>query len=310
MADRSSSSPRARGSDDARRAFLRRAVAAAGTTVLGMTTAGKPHAALRHPVTSRSIRTTDGVKLALLETGRQHAGEGATSIVLVPGWCMPASIWMPQLVALGERHHVSAMDPRGQGSSDVPATGYTADRRADDIADVLKGHRRVVLVGWSLGALETLHYVRRHGRGKLAGLMLVDSSVGEPPVPPSSSGFLDGLKRDRSKTIDDFSRAIFRTERPPAEIEAIRASMRRMPLEASVALLSYPYPREHWKKIAHAYKGPLAYVVTPQFFAQADNLAKNRPGTRVERFPNAGHALFVDEAERFNDVLEQFAAPS
>lgn len=271
-----------------------------------MSATGKAHAALRHPVTSRSIRTSDGVKLALLEAGRPHAADGAPSIVLVPGWCMPASIWMPQLVELGERHHVIAMDPRGQGSSDVPATGYTADRRADDIADVLKGHRRVVLVGWSLGALEALHYVRRHGRGKLAGLMLVDSSVGEPPVPPSSSGFLDGLKRDRATAIDGFSKAIFRTERPAAEIEAIRASMRRMPLEASVTLLSYPYPREHWKKIAHAYKGPLAYVVTPQFFAQADNLAKNRPGTQVERFANAGHALFVDEAGRFNGVVEAF----
>ena len=46
--------------------------------------------------------------------------------------------------------------------------------------------------------------------------------------------------------------------------------------------------------------------MTPQFAAQAESLKANRPGTRVELFEAAGHALFVDEAERFNAVLSDF----
>jgi microsomal epoxide hydrolase len=51
----------------------------------------------------------------------------------------------------------------------------------------------------------------------------------------------------------------------------------------------------------------LLYIVTPQFEAQAGNLRKNRPGTQVEIFKDAGHALFVDEPTRFNELILRFA---
>jgi microsomal epoxide hydrolase len=138
--------------------------------------------------------------------------------------------------------------------------------------------------------------------------VLVDSSVGEEPAPAPSSGFIDGLKRNRNATLDRFVRAIFSTPRPKAEIDALLRGAKRMPLENSIALLSYPLPRTHWKEIAHAFDKPLLYIVTPQFAAQAHNLAANRPGTRVEIFERSGHALFVDEPERFNALLTDFVA--
>jgi non-heme chloroperoxidase len=71
--------------------------------------------------------------------------------------------------------------------------------------------------------------------------------------------------------------------------------------------LSYPFERTHWKRIVHGFKKPLLYVVTPQFEKQAQNLKKNRPGTQIEVFKTAGHALFVDEPQRFNDLILRFA---
>ena len=41
----------------------------------------------------------------------------------------------------------------------------------------------VVVVGWSLGVLDTLAYVHTHGDALIAGLVLVDNSVGEEPAP-------------------------------------------------------------------------------------------------------------------------------
>ena len=81
-----------------------------------------------------------------------------------------------------------------------------------------------------------------------------------------------------------------------------------MPLEASIDLLSYPFPREHWRDVARAFRKPLLYVVTPQFAEQAQNLKRNRRGTRIEIFADAGHALFVDEPQRFNALLDDFLA--
>jgi microsomal epoxide hydrolase len=253
----------------------------------------------------RTFRTSDSVDLSILEAG-SHAS-GKFNIAFIPGWCMPANIWRAQLEALGARYHALALDPRGQGKSQVPARGYTAERRATDIGEFIRPLSNVVLVGWSLGALEVLQYVQMFGEEKIAGLVLVDSSVGEEPAPASGGAFLTSLKQNRGKALEGFMRAVFAKPRPKAEIDSLVGGAKRMSLEASIALLSYPFEREHWKRIVHGLGKPLLYVVTPQFAAQARNLQNHRPGTQIEIFERAGHALFVDEPERFNAILATFA---
>jgi microsomal epoxide hydrolase len=227
---------------------------------------------------------------------------GAPTLALLPGWCMPARIWDAQLRVLGAAGPTVAIDPRGQGESELAARGYTADRRADDLHDALADLGEVVLVAWSLGVLEALQYVHRHGSGRLRGLVLVDNSIGEPP-PPKGSDFIARLRRARETTMDGFVRSMFAHPPPPELLEAVRASALRLPLEDSIALLSYPLPREHWRAIVHGFDRPLAYLVTPRWREQAQNLLRARPEATVEIFEGAGHALFVDEPDRFNGRL-------
>jgi microsomal epoxide hydrolase len=252
----------------------------------------------------RRFQTSDGVSLSVIECGRRDA---PLTIALIPGWCMPAWLFNQQLVSLGKQHHVIALDPRGQGESDVPPSGYNFERRSQDIHECLQPCENVMLVGWSLGALEVLEYAHRYGEAKLAGMVLVDSSVGELPVPPPEGHFLDDLRNNRDKELDDFVHAMYAKPRPAQETQVLLQDVKRMSLDNSIALLSSGIPREHWKACAHALKKPLLYVVTPQFEAQAGNLQKNRPGTRIEVFKDAGHALFVDEPERFSALLLDFA---
>lgn len=253
----------------------------------------------------RRFQTSDGVLLSVIECGRLDA---ALTIALVPGWCMPAWLFEPQFAALGQHHRVIALDPRGQGESEVPDHGYNFNRRSADIAEWLQDHENVLLVGWSLGALEVLEYAQRYGEAKLAGMVLVDSSVGELPVPPPGSAFLDDLCRDRDGVLKSFVREMYAKSRPPAETQRLLQDVKRIALKDSLALLSSGIPREHWKECAHAFKKPLLYVVTPQFEEQARNLERNRPGTRIEIFKDARHALFVDEPQRFNDLILGFAS--
>ncbi len=266
-------------------------------------------AAPQTPLRANTVLTSDGVRLNVLERVPDDvaAGTSGPTVVLLPGWCMPATIWHAQLDGLGSRWRTLAMDPRGQGESAVPADGYTADRRADDLHDVLQGRECVVLVAWSLGVLEALQYVQRHGSGRLQALALVDNSIGEPPA-PHGSDFLVRLRRERRATVDRFVRSMFARPVPNARIDALRDAALRMPLEASIALLSYPLPREHWRDIVHGFDRPLAYLVTPRFREQSEHLLEARPASRVEVFENAGHALFVDEADRFNAVLAGWIA--
>src|SRR5580692_4699488 len=134
------------------------------------------------PAQNRFFVTSDGVRLHYLEAGPRSGH----TIVFVPGWTMPAWIWEPQIRTFAQRYHVVAFDPRGQGDSDAPASGYEPGRRGQDIAELIANLEPVpvLLVGWSLGVLDTLAYVHAHGDLNVAGLVLVDNSVGEEPPPP------------------------------------------------------------------------------------------------------------------------------
>jgi non-heme chloroperoxidase len=253
----------------------------------------------------RSFQTTDGITLSFLEAGSEHRNK--TNIVLVPGWLMPGRIWQNQINDFGRTYHTLAFDPRGQGESEVASSGYTAERRATDLNELLLKRSNVLLIGWSLGAIEALQYVHMFGADHLAGLVLVDSSVGEEPAPGSSGGFKDNLRRDRDKTLREFMRAIFAKPRPEPELAELVRGAKRVPVEDSLALLDYPFERAHWRNIVRRFQKPLLYVVTPQYEGQAANLKKNRPATQVELFKNAGHALFVDEPQRFNALIRKFA---
>ena len=119
---------------------------------------------------------------------------------------MPAGIWRSQLGGFGSRYHTLAVDPRGQGESEVPAAGYTAERRATDLKEFLEPHFRVLLIGWSLGAIESLQFVHMFGADRLAALVLVDSSVGEGPASKTGGNF--NLKKNRPATeVHVFRRA-------------------------------------------------------------------------------------------------------
>jgi microsomal epoxide hydrolase len=261
-------------------------------------------------IQSTSFVTGDGVRLHVLEGCPRDRGAAARTeqptVAFVPGWSMPAEIWRAQLIELGAAYCVAALDPRGQGQSDVAAGGYTIERRAEDVGEFVARYSRVVLAGWSLGALEALQYVSRYGNARLDGLVLVDISVGEDPVPPPANDFFDALKRDRRAAIEDFVRGSFRSPRDASEIAALTDAALRMPLEASLSLFPRSLPRTHWRGIARSFPKPMLYVVSDQYAEQAQNLKRNRPETRVAVFEEAGHALFVDEPAKFNAVLARF----
>ena len=244
--------------------------------------------------------TSDGVRLHYLEAGPPTG----RTIVLVPGWTMPAWIWAPQIAAFSRAYHVVAFDPRGQGESDAPARGYTPERRGQDIAELIARLRApVLLVGWSLGVLDSLAYLHLHGDAAIAGLVLVDNSVGEEPAP------LPGRPTSpipHARFMARFVRTMFHVPQPAAYLNRLTEASLRTPEPACRALLAYPVPRAYWREALYATDRPLLYVVRPLFAAQAANVQRMRPDTETVVFPNAGHALFVDEPGRFNAVVEGF----
>lgn len=256
-------------------------------------------------VTDRSFLTSDHVRLHYLEAGPANAH----TLVFVPGWTMPAWIWGPQIQAFSRHYHVVAFDPRGQGESEAPATGYDHVRRAADLATLITrlSPVPVVLAGWSLGVLDTLAYVHIYGDALLAGLILVDNSVGEEPPPTLHSVRPHpGPLPPRAVRMRRFVNAMFHRPQPESYLERLTQATLHTPEAASRALLAYPVPRSYWREAVYSTSKPLLYAVRPRFAAQADNLARKRPDTETAVFADAGHALFVDDATRFNRLVDDF----
>lgn len=253
-------------------------------------------------ISNRFFVTSDGVRLHYLE-----AGEGRT-LVFIPGWTMPAEIWEPQIHYFSSKFHVVALDPRSQGESEIAKGGHEPKRRAEDIKELIDTLKvdSVTMVGWSLGVLEALAYINFFGPDHIDAIILVDNSIGEDPPPPKDPTFLDRLKKDRAGTVERFVRGMYKRPQSEEYYQRIIAQALKTPLEVSITLLKYPYPREFWKEIVYKTDKSILYIVSPRLKGQAENLKKKKPEVSIDIFEQAGHALFVDEPDRFNRLLEEF----
>ena len=255
--------------------------------------------------TDGDFTTSDGVRLHVIEAGSR----AQNTIVFVPGWTMPAWIFQAQLQALASRYHVVALDPRGQGESEIAPTGYDHLRRGQDIADLIRalGDRPVVLVGWSLGVLDSLAYIQQYGDTKVAGLVLIDNSVGEDPAPvPYRGPIRRAPPLPREEKMRRFVTGLFVRSPGEAYIERLTEDALRTPPQIAAALGSYPVPRTYWRDAVWSVRHPILYVVRPRWAEQAANLLAHQPFAEAALFADAGHALFVDDAARFNAMLQDF----
>ena len=261
------------------------------------------HAASAQAVENRFFTTSDGVKLHYLEAGPPNA----ETIVFVPGWTMPAWIWTRQIEAFSTTRHVIAFDPRGQGASDIPRSGYDQNRRGRDLGELIDrlGPRPVLVVAWSLGVLDTLAYIHVSGDQRIAGLALVDNSIGEDPAPVAPPS--DGSKpTPHDIFIRRFVPAMFHARQAAEWIDRLIVACLRVPEAAARSLLAYPVPRTYWREAVYSTTKPILYVVRPRLAGQAENLVKKHPSAESVLFPTAGHALFVDEPARFDAVVANF----
>jgi non-heme chloroperoxidase len=251
----------------------------------------------------RYFSTSDNIRLHYLESGPTSA----PTLVLVPGWTMPAWIFAPQIEAFSSNYHVIAFDPRGQGDSEIAPGGYNQTRRGEDIGDLLNqlGPRPVVIIGWSLGVLDTLAYIHLDGDSRVAGLVLVDNSVGENP-PPKPEPYHPTPPISRADYLRDFVAGMFLTPQSPEYLNALTAATLRLPEVDARALLEYPVPRSYWRQAIYSTSKPVLYIVRPHLTGQADNLLADRPNTEIAIYTGVGHALFVDAATRFNAQVARF----
>ena len=137
---------------------------------------GAPAMGQGTPIRDGFVTARSGVRIHYLQAG---SNTGASALILIPGWRLPAWLWREQLQRFARLTRVLAIDPRSQGESSITADGNTPETRASDLHDALAslGVARYVLVGWSQGAQDVAVYVKQYGTDAIAGIVFVDSPV-------------------------------------------------------------------------------------------------------------------------------------
>jgi non-heme chloroperoxidase len=180
-----------------------------------------------HAMSNEYVTTKDGVQIFYKDWGPKDA----QPIVFHHGWPLSADDWDNQMLFfLGKGYRVIAHDRRGHGRSSQVSDGHDMDHYAADAAAVVQhlDLHNAIHVGHSTGGGEATHYVARHGKGRVAKLVLIGAV---PPImvkTPANPGGLpievfDGLRAalaaNRSQFyIDLASGPFYGFNRPGAQV--------------------------------------------------------------------------------------------
>jgi microsomal epoxide hydrolase len=224
---------------------------------------------------------------------------------------MPAWIFEKQLQHFSKKHSVFSMDPRSQGDSTQTTEGLYAGARATDIKAVVDQlHLKpVVLVGWSLACSEIVSYLDQFGSDGIAGVVLIDGLVGcDPgsPIMPLMLQYWAEFQKNRSKNTFEFVQGMFLQPQSRKYLDNLTATSLITPTNTFMTLV-YNMLLMDLRHSLPAIKTPTLICTTRNFWLDnMKEMEKLIPNSRLEIIENAGHALFVDQPEQFNRILEKF----
>ena len=257
------------------------------------------------------VTTADGAKIHYIQAGTSKQ----PTILFVPGWTMPAWIWEHQIVHLAKTHRVVAMDPRSQGNSSQESEGLYPAARARDIKAVVDQLKLapVVLVGWSMGVTEIAAYVDQFGTDGIAGIVLVDGIAGsdfDPKITPQVLPWAASFQVDRPKATAAFVRTMYQKPQSEEYLNRVTQAALRTPTNSAVALLTAVFTSDYRPALAKIDRPALVVVAgdekTNPYFSWYKDVQQRISGAKLEAVPGTGHALFVDDAPRFNSLLDDF----
>ena len=266
---------------------------------------------------SRMVEVADGVSLRLSEAGKP--GDGPV-LVFIPGWSTGGDIWHHQVHTFAKNHRVITFDPRSQGESTKTTSGNTPEIRAQDLHALLErlGVRRPVLIGWSQGVQDIASYVERYGTKELAGIVLVDAAV---------SDGADGMVARSQETAEQFKmfavyqahqkeylegmmHAIISKPQSDGVIERLVSTGMKTPSDIGVSMLVADMFGVNRTPALKKIECPTLIIASTKSFElpRQQEAANEIPHARFENIDDAAHAVFVDQPDRFDELLKNFLA--
>lgn len=285
----------------------------------GLTATGFSVDAVSAPeLNEQTVDLGNDVSLRVIEAGDPTSG---ATLVFIPGWSTTADVWREQINCFAPSYRVISFDPRSQGSSTITTTDNTPETRAQDLRTLLDhlNVQRPVLIGWSQGVEDIAAFINRYGTGDLSGIVLVDAAISSGAAdmaargPQQTAAQLEAYavyQAHQQEYLADMMRAIVSKPQSNETIEQLIRMALKTPPDIGVAMRladTFGVNRMSALKkidcptliIASAGSGQLA-----QQQAQAKQISR----AHFEKIDDAAHAVFLDQPDRFDELLESFVA--
>lgn len=240
----------------------------------------------------------------------------ALNLALIHGWGMGRAIWSPCLAPLQEVAQLHLIDLPGY--SDMPDTGQSFTETAQSLTDTLP--EGTILCGWSLGALLAMQaslLAPKH----FSGLILVGSTPcfmqrdDWTAAQPASllQEFAAAVSHDSQTTLQRFVALFNRGDTDARPIaRTIARTILSSPLPSETTLLTgLGWLRDiDLRKRIPEIACPVRLIHgehDPLMPASAAHwLAGKLPQARLEIFPGAAHAPFLNAPENFASIIGDF----
>jgi pimeloyl-ACP methyl ester carboxylesterase len=278
---------------------------------------GSIRASVESNTGSHNVEVGDGVSLRVIEAGK--AGTGP-ELVFIAGWSTGADIWRHQIDTFAKTHRVIAFDPRSEGESTKTTKGNTPETRAQDLHALLErlGVRHAILIGWSQGVQDIAAYVERYGTKDLAGIVLVDAAISDgadgmvarPQETSTQFKMFAVYQAHQKEYLGGMMRAII--SKPPSDsaIEVLVSTGMKTPPDIGVAMLVADMFGVNRTPAVKRFDCPTLIIASAKSdeLARQQATAKQIPHARFEKIEDTSHAVFVDQPDRFDELVRSFVA--
>jgi len=266
------------------------------------------------PTPEHTCRTPEGIAYG-------DAGSGSVTLLFLPGWCGPRTLFEPLTSRLSGSFRTLAIDWRGHGDSAAAVGEFGTAELADDAESVIAdaGAGTVVPVSIAHAGWVAIELRRRLGPDRVPAVVLLDWMVlGAPPPflqalaamsdPAATRSVVDQISEMWEAGLDlpDLSSYVASMVAFPDAMwaraaHAIAAAFEQhpVPLEALGALDAAPTPT------LHLYAQP----EDPGFRSAQAAYADAHPWFSVERLEAASHFPMFEVPDRIADGIERFLAP-
>lgn len=247
-------------------------------------------------------------------------GEGQP-IVFLHGATAGLRYFESQLTGLSNEYRTIAVDFRGHGRSEKTELGHTVGQYARDVQTFLKemGLDRIVLVGWSMGAIVSWEYVHQFGTDRLRAMVDIDME----PSPMKRADYeygtygpeeleeaIEAIQTDPVGLLDQQAETLLKD--PPTRalrnIILDEGSRTPPPIQGSL-VCGLTFIRDY-REVLRGLDVPVLVCAGAdekwRSVASVEFAAELIPNSRFELFEESGHGITLEEPERFNQVVSDF----